>query len=735
LQSSLRRDEAQSFAIFHLTADEPKHLDAILQSGSVILIERRGRGQFARHVPADAQFDHEYNCVMSDKPAKTRLRWIGGAAGALLLLLAAIVVAPLVLTTQLVRIAVMRSFPGNTLSVGHAALSLSGALTLRDVALSETVGQRPLVAIREVEAAFDWRELVSRRIRKIEARGVTLYAGTGSRSQIGLLDLLYERSRSNPAASSNNRPLWIDALNVQGKIQAEPVKDIVLANTDWPLTLQMTMSGDRMEPSRQFRVAIGETRRLREKIPKEPSVAADASFGLLADVETRAATGGTRVIVRRLVARQAALAIDADTLRHYVPGLLRELHGRIETGLGGLSAAGELDAHRLANQDRLAGSISFAGFRVHTRGKSQVVLNLDDMAGVAKIDTPLPPKLGTAITMERLRIRNAEASIPADDLRRYITRLPPDLHGLIYAHLGALELSGLIGAEPGYAVGFNGNIGMHELSVHSPLAGGHAFALQGLTSTARIESPLYRWTPAALKVREGVTQWASLTYGTNAVYNLDASWRIEGNMLTVDRFTARIFDGTISGSPALDLVTHEMPPCDFQISSINVHQALTNISPEHVDAEGNATGSVHLMLSKGELAGHLNLAFDGPGVLRVGQIEEVKRMLAGNFGLDMANLAMHDLEHYPFDQGSLYLESVGSNSQLKIRFVRQARTKSDVATPRKEIINGNEVLVRSLVVPTIDMTIPITGKSLAEILAMASGISPLVAVFSEQAGK
>jgi hypothetical protein len=44
-------------------------------------------------------------------------------------------------------------------------------------------------------------------------------------------------------------------------------------------------------------------------------------------------------------------------------------------------------------------------------------------------------------------------------------------------------------------------------------------------------------------------------------------------------------------------------------------------------------------------------------------------------------------------------------------------------------------LVRSLVVPTIDMTIPITGKSLGEILSMASGISPLIANFSEQAGK
>jgi hypothetical protein len=178
-----------------------------------------------------------------------------------------------------------------------------------------------------------------------------------------------------------------------------------------------------------------------------------------------------------------------------------------------------------------------------------------------------------------------------------------------------------------------------------------------------------------------------------------------------------------------------MPASDFQIRSINAHEALTNISPGHLDAEGNATGSMHLRLNKGELTGQLKLAFDGAGVLRVGKIEEVQRVLAGNFGLDMANLAMHDLEHYPFREGGLSLESVGSNCQLKVRFVRQPRSESDFAAPRKEMVNGKEVMVRSLVVPTIDMTIPITGESLGDILSMASGISPVIAGVNGEVGR
>ena len=198
-------------------------------------------------------------------------------------------------------------------------------------------------------------------------------------------------------------------------------------------------------------------------------------------------------------------------------------------------------------------------------------------------------------------------------------------------------------------------------------------------------------------------------------------------MLTVDRLAAQIFGGHIRGSPQWDLVTHAMPRCDFQINSIDMHAALANISPEHLDAEGNASGSLHMALSKeGELSGYVDLAFDGSGTLRIGQIEEVKQMLVGNFGADMANMAMHDLAHYPFKEGNLHLESLGENSQLKIKFVRQPRTAADQTPPHKEIINGKEVWVGSLVVPTIDMTIPISGKSFAEILSMISGLHPLI---------
>jgi hypothetical protein len=785
---------------------------------------------------------------VTDKLAKRRQRGLGVAA-AFLLLLAAILAAPFLLTTRLVNLVLEQVFPANRPSVGSATLSLSGTLVLRDLLLHDTgpLARQPLVMAREIDAAFGWRELLSRQIRQIRAENVMVYVRSNGPSQLSLLDLLFELSkpRSSTVSNRGSQPLWVGTLDVQGVVHLEAIRRFAPANSDLPMRLQMSMSGARVEPSRHFLVVIGELRQTTEEIPEkprataiEPASQADVAFGLRADVETQPAAGGTRVVMHRLAASQADItieadclrqfvaalprevqgsietsvanlwasgeldpqglangkqlsgklvfaglrmrlphssrmmvrlddlkgaakidtplppgpgtaitierlqardakaSIEADTVRHYVVTLPPELQGRIETSLGNLSASGKLARQQPANHDHLAGSLAFSRLRVHITGSPQMMLSVDDLEGAASIDTNVPPETETAITIKRVQVRNTNASIEADILRRYAKKLPASLHGRIEANLEVLDASGLIGSGVKHPTSFRGNIRLQNLSSHLPAGAKNAFSVDRLTAAASVDSRLDRWEPAALNVHDGVTRWSGLTYGDNAVNNFDASWRIESQMLTVDRLAAQIFDGHISGSPQWDLVTRAMRRCDFQINSIDMHAALANISPEHLDAEGNASGSLHMALGKeGELSGYVDLAFDGPGTLRIGQIEEVKQMLVGNFGADMANMAMHDLAHYPFKEGNLHLESLGENSQVKIKFVRQPRTAADKTSPHKEIINGKEVWVGSLVVPTIDMTIPISGKSFAQILSMISGLHPLIQAVSQQAGK
>jgi len=64
--------------------------------------------------------------------------------------------------------------------------------------------------------------------------------------------------------------------------------------------------------------------------------------------------------------------------------------------------------------------------------------------------------------------------------------------------------------------------------------------------------------------------------------------------------------------------------------------------------------------------------------------------------------------------------------------VREIRTDADRTAPRKEIINGKEVWVGSLVLPKVDLTIPIAGKSFAEILSLVSGFHPLIESVGKQ---
>jgi hypothetical protein len=446
----------------------------------------------------------------------------------------------------------------------------------------------------------------------------------------------------------------------------------------------------------------------------------------------------TSIKVVGLEAKYPRLSVDANALRRYVTNLPPEISGRVEVGIGKLTTSGELSPHGSVNAQRFAASLTITGARIRVPGNSQSLLDIGDLSGGAKIDTPLPLGKRTAITIDGLKARNVTAALDSDAMRKYVSKLPSDLHEPINANLEEFDLAGSAGSTPDEAASVRGtwNVRLQNLNAKSPAIGAHTFSLDRLGATGVVAFLLDHWTLTSAKVRSAVTKFAAFTYGENSISNFDATWHDDGRLIACERCALEIFGGRVSGSPAFDLVSHEMPNCDLEVRAIDVHRALANLSPKHIDADGNASGVLHLNLNKqGELFGRVELAFDGPGLLKIGEIEEVKQMLIGDFGVNMANLAMHDLRHFPFKQGSLQLESVGQTSQLKIKFVRQARSAADEVTPHKEMINGKEVLVGSLVVPTIDMTIPITGMSLAEILATVSGLTPTLEATGSQDGK
>ena len=581
---------------------------------------------------------------MRDTPRNNRfhrLRWL--TAG-LLLLLAAVLVTPLLLPATVARLALVYLFPAHTPDLGSATLTPAGKLRMHDLVLHDTgaLAQQPLLTVREVEAAFSWTAVLSRQIRWIRAEEATIYARLTGPSPLSLL-ALFNDSSSDPMAEAqrNLLPLWIDTLNVEGLFHLEAGKGFTPATAEWPLTLRMTMSGDRLHPTRRFRVTIGAAGPVNEKIAKPPASAAPAparsaeeGFSLQADFDMQPTAKETRVMVHHLAAGPVAVKIAADTLRQYAPNL------------------------------------------------------------------------------------------------------PAELSGLLSTNLGALDLSGLVDIRPGEAIGFNGPLRLQDLSMRLPVGGNPALVLDRLTVAGHVESRLDRRSLTTLQVRQGALHWAALSYGNQAVYNLKMDWRIDDQKLKTERGEAQIFGGSLSGSLTWDLATHAMPQCDFQLKGINMHEALANLSPQHVDAEGHASGVLHLVRSPAaELSGSMALTFDEPGLLRIGEITEVRQMLIGNVGLELANLAMHDLQQYPFQEGRISLESSGENSQLQINFMRKSGIHTEVAPPRKEIVDGQEIQVRSLIVPTIDLTIPIEGTSLATILSLVSGVRPLIEAGREQPGK
>jgi hypothetical protein len=199
---------------------------------------------------------------VSDNPLKRWLRRLAWVIALFLFLVTAIVVAPFVLTTSLVRLALAQALPGHSTSVGTAALSLSGTLILRDLVLhdSGTLAREPLITAREVDAEFKWTELLRRQLRQINVKDVMLYARPNGLSQLSLLDCFLQLAKfaAPPLPNRATLPLSIGAVKVRGMLHQEPFKGLAQAKANLPLALEITTSGDHLNPSRRFSVAIGE---------------------------------------------------------------------------------------------------------------------------------------------------------------------------------------------------------------------------------------------------------------------------------------------------------------------------------------------------------------------------------------------------------------------------------------------------------------------------------------------
>lgn len=444
---------------------------------------------------------------------------------------------------------------------------------------------------------------------------------------------------------------------------------------------------------------------------------------------------GMSITLERLQAQNAKASIEADTLRHFVTAIPPEIHGQIESGLAKLFTSGAMDLLRPAKRDHLAGSISFSGLNMRASGDPKMTARINDLTGAIGIESDLSPTNDAVITIKQLHASRADASIDGDRFRRFMPKGRTLPHGSIVAGFDALDVVGAIRPGKQNAMGFAGTLALRDFGMRSSPSD-QQFVLDRLTTQAHASLRLDRWEPATLSVLGGMTQLAEFSYSGNVIKNVEAAWHADGAMLTFDRLSGQIFGGEISGALHVDLAVQALHGIDLGIRSIDAHQALANVAPAHLDAVGVVSGVLRAKSSGGgDLSGHADLSFDRPGVLRIGQIDELQRMLAGSFGAEMASLAMHDLERYPFREGTLHLESAGLNSELKIHFVREIRTDADRTAPRKEIINGKEVWVGSLVVPKIDLTIPIAGKSFAEILSLVSGFHPLIESVGKQSGK
>jgi hypothetical protein len=81
---------------------------------------------------------------------------------------------------------------------------------------TRALARQPLLTVREVEAVFEWADVLSREIRWVRAEEAIVYARLSGPSALSLLGLFIDRSSpsSTTKAQRNLSPLWIDTVNV-----------------------------------------------------------------------------------------------------------------------------------------------------------------------------------------------------------------------------------------------------------------------------------------------------------------------------------------------------------------------------------------------------------------------------------------------------------------------------------------------------------------------------------------
>ncbi len=165
-----------------------------------------------------------------------------------------------------------------------------------------------------------------------------------------------------------------------------------------------------------------------------------------------------------------------------------------------------------------------------------------------------------------------------------------------------------------------GQIDLANLSLTATSPTGQPLSLNRASMFALIDTPLDASAKSLATVQAGTFSLDSATLGDNSTQKISARLACSAGVLHLTDLAASVFGGTITGRMRYDLAHNNLTGLDLDLTHIDQHQVLANLSPDKVDAQGFLSGPVHFFVSTKDKKLHVDadLKSDNPGRLLIG---------------------------------------------------------------------------------------------------------------------
>ena len=226
-----------------------------------------------------------------------------------------------------------------------------------------------------------------------------------------------------------------------------------------------------------------------------------------------------------------------------------------------------------------------------------------------------------------------------------------------------------------------------------------------------------------------------VTYGKNQVDGFESPVTVEKGELAAPVVKLGFAKADIAGAVKASLAERRLISADFTVKHLDQGEVAENMAPDRLDAEGTMSGEIHLKSdAKGVIVGDIVLNSDGPGRLQIKDQQTAEALAqklqvgaaGGVLPSNFSTIVVAQLKDYPYTTGHIGVSAPDGVPVVTLNYQREGVKPGEPGYGVKATIAGQAVTA-NYTVQLPGLTVVLKGKTVEEILALATGLEQEVA--------